>query len=783
MFFTKFGSYFMKKRFNIFAITIIFLLTGVFVSCEKAQPEATPTPTQTATPEPTFTPLPDRMGAYLDNIYMFQSSPDYAAQQIQDGTLDIYASGLSYLQLTAAEGTNLKYDTSVRRQYELLLNPADTRNETGLFNPFSVREIREAVNYLMDREYIVTDIFGGGAVAKYQPLVYRSGDYNNNLAAIQELSTKYSYDFENAKTIITQSMLDSGCELSEDGIWTYKNEAAQIIVLIRSDDEARGKIGEYISFQMEQLGFQVNRQYVSYSESSSLWAATDPALGQWHIYTGRYTIDKAALNQESVFADYYTNLGEYSGIELYQSFDVSDEFILSAETLMEGTYESTQQRNEIVSQLINMCNDYSFRIWLADELSFYPYSYETELSNSDTTVTDLDYATVYTMKLPDTWGGELAWGSLSLLNEAVNPVNGSTSVSEQQYLNFTQLPLLYEDTDSGTVNPFLVESAEIVYLNGLNIVDDSEWIDITTTDEIAVPNDAIISWDEEEGSAIYADDDYMHDAVGLATAWLATYERERPRDRNKIADQQDVIDALQAIRDRGYLTCNAMYRVTYSDDIYNLTWHDGSSFSVADIVMAHITKTQLMDKKSSLYDEFYAQIHESELDGFKGFKVVSEKPLVIEYYTDSYSHLASETVKPLWVDYGTGQQSWAMAAVANTAAMDAEATYSEEMSAYYGSEFLDYLNSESLETLIDNLELYRGSGYIPYAELLSQYLTPTEALQQYKNILAFYKSYGHLSIGLGPYMITNVDALTPSLTLSAYTAFPIKADDLAKFIK
>ncbi len=773
----------MKKRLYIFVFTILLLITGALASCAKAPPEATPTATSTLTPEPTVTPVPDRMGAYLDNIYMFQISPDYAAKQILDGTLDIYASGLRKEQLKELEGSSVNYDKSIRRQYELLLNPADTRAETGIINPFSITEIRTAINTLLDREYIVSEIFDGGAVAKYQPLVYNSGDYNENISAIQQVKENFSYDYTGAESIITQAMLDNGCELSEEGNWTYKGEVIVITVLIRNDDEIRTEIGEYIADQIESLGFQVSRSYVSYSESSSLWAATDPALGHWHIYTGRYTIDKAPLNQERVFADYYTDFGEYSKIPLYQVFDTSDDFKLSARTLIEGGYESMEQRKELMSALINECNDYSYRIWIADEFAYFPISNEVSLNGLDTEMINQDYATVFTLKKPDSWGGELAWGGELLLNSSINPVNGSTNVSEQQYMHFTQLPLLYEDSDTGDVRPLFVESAEITHLDSINIIDDSEWIDVNSTDEIDVPNDAIISWDEEEGSAIYADDDYMHDAVGLATAWLATYERERPRDRDKITRQKEAVDALQAIRDRGYLTSSVMYRVTYSDEIFDLKWHDGSSFSIADIIMAHITKTQLMDEKSSLYDEYYAQLHASDLDGFKGFRIVSEKPLIIDYYTDSFSHLASKTMKPLWVDYGSGQQSWAMAAAAQRSIKKGEASYSEGMSEYYGSVFLDYTKGDGNEMLLKNIEAYKNTAYIPYSELLSKYLTPSDASEQFQNILDFYKSYNHLSIGMGPYMITNVDALTPSLTLKAYEAFPIKADDLAELFK
>jgi peptide/nickel transport system substrate-binding protein len=37
-------------------------------------------------------------------------------------------------------------------------------------NPFGVREIREAMNWLLDRDYIVQEIMGGLAIPKYFPI-------------------------------------------------------------------------------------------------------------------------------------------------------------------------------------------------------------------------------------------------------------------------------------------------------------------------------------------------------------------------------------------------------------------------------------------------------------------------------------------------------------------------------------------------------------------------------------------------------------------------------------
>ena len=343
--------------------------------------------------------------------------------------------------------------------------------------------------------------------------------------------------------------------------------------------------------------------------------------------------------------------------------------------------------------------------------------------------------------------------------------------------------MTYANSDTGKINPLFIKSADVTYLEGIHYINDQDWISAASAQEIAVPNDAIIAWDTEKASGIYADADYMHAAVGLATAWLATYEREKPKDRDKIARQEQIIADLQAIEDRGYLTANVKYTVTYDDSIFDLSWQDGSAFSIADIVMAFITKTQLIDEESPLYDEYYAQKHAHELEGFKGFKIISEDPLVIDYYTDSYELYTSDTIHPMWVDYGTGQQSWAMAAAAQQAIAAKKATYSKGLSDYYGYTLLDYSKEDALGIVAQLLESLRISGEIPYEELLSPYVTQQNAGRNYQNILDFYAKNKHMYIGMGPYIITNIDALSPSLTLSYFPDFSIAGDEMVKKFK
>ena len=75
---------------------------------------------------------------------------------------------VSYTHLDAA----LEYATSYGLNFGLLYNPVATFTD-GRINPFGNAKIREAMNMLLDRDYIIQEIFGGLGAAKYStPVSY-----------------------------------------------------------------------------------------------------------------------------------------------------------------------------------------------------------------------------------------------------------------------------------------------------------------------------------------------------------------------------------------------------------------------------------------------------------------------------------------------------------------------------------------------------------------------------------------------------------------------------------
>jgi hypothetical protein len=143
------------------------------------------------TPEPVAV---DRKGAWLDTIvFVEEPSADAAVTRLEVGEIDMYAYQVSNREVVAkvAESPDLDTYQSSGSYNELTFNPAGPELENGTINPFAVPVVREAMNYLMDRNYIAQEIMGGMAIPRWLPFNIASSDYARlaDVARGLELST------------------------------------------------------------------------------------------------------------------------------------------------------------------------------------------------------------------------------------------------------------------------------------------------------------------------------------------------------------------------------------------------------------------------------------------------------------------------------------------------------------------------------------------------------------------------------------------------------------------
>ncbi len=186
-----------------------------------------------------------------------------------------------------------------------MLNPAVFKDTTVL-NPFSDKKIREAMNWLIDRNYVNQEIYGGGSLPKFFAITTNLVDYTGVVDEARKLETEYAYNLDKAKQVMSTEMTTLGATTGPDGKFQYKGKPVSLIFVIRSDgDGTRKPMGDYVSTQLESVGFTVERDYKTSSEASPIWIGSDPVDGKWNMYTAGWLASGLTRDEGNSFQQMY----------------------------------------------------------------------------------------------------------------------------------------------------------------------------------------------------------------------------------------------------------------------------------------------------------------------------------------------------------------------------------------------------------------------------------------------------------------------------------------------
>ncbi|NMC47185.1 MAG: ABC transporter substrate-binding protein [Chloroflexi bacterium] len=679
-----------------------------------------------------------RKGGWLDEIVMSVVDSDSALTQLQAGAIDIYADGLSSADLAAIKESGLSYSATNGIYYDLLFNPAGPELNNGTLNPFADRKIREAMNWLLDRDYLNQEIYEGGSLVKFFAITTQFPDYADLADVVRELESKYAYNVDKAKEVITAEMEGMGATLV-DGKWFYNGNPVTLIFLIRSDsDGTRKPLGDYTANQLESIGFTIDRQYKTGSESSTIWLGSEPADGLWNLYTAAWSATVLDRDQSNIFQEMYLDSslqGSHPFLE-----NVSDPaFKDVGDKLATSQYASVEERHEMMAEALELSLQDSLQVFLIDGKNYIPYA--------DNVVATADLAAgiqgaqiyPYTLRFKDQEGGTLNWATQDLFGDPYNPVAGTNWAFDQAAIRATMSGDGMYDPYTGLVWPLRLEKADVVVQTGLPVTSTLDWVNLEFADKITVPADAWVGWD--------------------ATAQEFTTAGEGTTAKRKVT-------------------------LYYPDDFFEtVKWHDGSNISVADFVMGMIMTFDRADTESAIYDPQAEPNLLPFLETFKGMKIVSTDPLVIEYYSDSYELDAELDVLPTFMTYTYtfGEGAWDVIAIANMAEAAGELAYSTDKAGTEEIEQTSFVGGPSLEILAKYLDQAIEENYIPYEATLGQYITPEEATARYESLKAWYAEHNNFWLGTGPYYLDEAFLTEKSLVLKHFDEYPDSADRWSNF--
>ena len=432
---------------------------------------------------------------FVDSIKFIQYLDENTAlEEVRNGNLDMYYYRISSDRLEnnqAREG--LKVFDSTGGSYSLLVNPAESKK----FNPFSNKDARFALNYLVDRKLIVNELMGGYGA----PIISYYGPTDPEyLTIIKELeSFDFKYNPTLAEEIISRSMIERGAE-KIDNKWKVEDNEIEIKIFIRSDDPVRKSIGEILSVELENLGFTVKKDYGDLNKAFVVVYGSNPADMNWNLYTegwGRSAFvkyDSIGLGQ--MYSPWFSNMPGFNDPS-YWNYENKKLDELTQE-IYKGDFETAEKRSQLIQEAVIEGINESVRIFLASKVDQYVVN-----ENVNGVINDLGAGVPsrFTPINVRTDSGTLDVGVKQIYQAAWNPIGGlGDTYSNQIWLSISD-PILTGHPFSGKIIP--IRATWEVETNGIN-------------SSVQVPDDAI-KWNsdlkkwEEIGTGISAKSKIIYD--------------------------------------------------------------------------------------------------------------------------------------------------------------------------------------------------------------------------------------------------------------------------------
>ncbi|WP_052696158.1 triple tyrosine motif-containing protein [Palaeococcus ferrophilus] len=761
------------KKLNVLMLVLLLLFSAVPLSTHSLAE---------ATTEPAATPT-------LMNFTLF-GTPEEGIERVASGSLDLLLSSYplsTYNSLPGGVIANLSLYRTALVYNELSFNtyhdpdkdaPIVTVGDQVYFNPFAIREVRFAMNWLVNREYIVNDIRAGsgepmfGCVRPTHPAdVYFEPVYRS-LGIPSDGNVYYALDVFNDAMLAAVSQVSTyghTLERRADGFWYFDGQPVTIKFIIRIEDERR-QIGDYVADLIENyLGFHVERLYWDRNTAGSVVFNHPPSDYEWNIYTGGW----ASMGLPSVWVDSYTAwfYGSWFGFvpggveprhENTLTVREALEYIGSGDaslglSMLEPMYYTTL---DVLGPILN---------WTEEELTYLLIQYSISRSSVSGT---------------------------PHLHPEIVPDDPISITSEEQYWDIQKLSMLVgilespriflmENTNFYPASRGRVESITAEPNTGIS----TRWSLMTAstpdgTLNVGMANSFVTPANPVGGMR----DLYSASVLNLVTdpgASMNFNGRIAPYRCSWTVENGPFTvpgDAVVYDQNEGWVPRHAgeeaNVRVTVSCDLGS--WHNGITGDIDDIknyVAFLYAWSQQDGHDDSYYDASVESRVDSVLNMVKGFQWTADGYVAYGTYMNQ---LDENVTASYYVFYPSlpWELYWAMGElVADGAAYGVSANYSFSSSGE-GVIWLDLLNSShvaDLRTVISAIASGSAAHTFPGIDWSS-------ATARFNADMGFSDTYGHLFIGNGPYYIESYTAEPFNVVLRAFDAYPVTRAELMTFL-
>ncbi|RLE49900.1 MAG: hypothetical protein DRJ21_02085, partial [Candidatus Methanomethylicota archaeon] len=615
--------------------------------------------------------------------------------------------------------------------HSFILNPTYNESDPTKFNPFAIKKIRYAMNFLFDREWYVSQVLGGLGKPMYTALSEFDPDFLVVLPSILKHNIKFDEDY--ALKLIEEGMKEAnetapwtGKIKKIEGKWYYNGEPVKIIGAIRSDDPRRKTMGEYFANQLEKAGFTVERKYGTFRELIPVIYLSDPRKLEWHFYTEGWGGGFSRYSDWDPIFFYTTaywqwQFGTPSGFNgslvkvkyLGKLMTLDD----VAKILGDGKYKNVDERNEAMRVICDVGISSSVRIFVAKLAEAY-------FVNSKVSKPVVHFG----------YGTGNRWFFLTASMEGTDTLTiAMVHVTETEPWNWANddwyTHIIWQATYEAGISRHPHNGKVLPVCASYKV--ETKGPEGTYT----VPDTALL-WDPYQNK------------------WVSPSELSDDFLTNFYDSDLNVAKSMAK---------KAKSKVTFT---YKFpTFHDGSKESLADIFYSLYFNWQWavrVNDTDPTYDESQSPSLLSFMSMIRGIEVINDNTLVV--YID-YWHFDPDEIADM-ASIFTGEPWHLLWAQEQLVISGAYSWTAEEIAPR-----IDLRNADHANSIKTFLSEAAETGKAPRCLKLLEtkgVVSLDDAVSRYNNAISFIDKYGHAIIGNGPYYVTKVDFVAMRMELEAW---------------
>src|SRR5256885_695574 len=258
---------------------------------------------------------------------------------------------------------NLRPVEAYGRDYDLWVNPVAI-SDPSQFSPFSLQPVRQALNYLLDRNAINADFFDGQGVPHAALWHSRQPEPARHPFFFADLERAYGFDPERARSMIGSAMTEAGATF--DGTWRWQGNPV-VVRLIQRVEDVRFDLAGYVATQLESAGFSVELVPMNAGQAFSVVYFGPPDTGAWMVYTESFQQPWVSVGPDEWLADFHPSVG---GETIWQGHSPLQELQDVATRLLFTEYGSLDERQALIETGAPLAIDDSVRVWLVASTTY-----------------------------------------------------------------------------------------------------------------------------------------------------------------------------------------------------------------------------------------------------------------------------------------------------------------------------------------------------------------------------------------------------------------------------